>query len=191
MSIKILGGTARGLTLAVPVSDNTRPTSVMLKRRVFDANQDLTDYVFIDLCAGVGTIGLEALSRGIKELILVEKDSKAFGVLKKNIELVQKKVSTVQVKAVKKDAADWIMENKTWLSHLADSIIYLDPPYENKEVYQAVIDALKEIGYPGQVWTEACRQKTMHEDEFVSRFYQGKVYRQGTSFIVIGTLNEN
>ena len=69
MSVKILGGFARGLNLLVPKGDLIRPTSIMLKRRVFDFFQRMDDKIFIDLCAGSGAVGLEAWSRGAQKFI--------------------------------------------------------------------------------------------------------------------------
>lgn len=191
MSIKILSGKARGVSLATPPSIDTRPTSVLLKRRVFDANQDISENTFVDLCAGVGTVGLEALSRGVKELVLVEKAPKVVNILKKNLALVQQKAASSKASIVKMDAIQWLAQHRTQVESMDKGIIYLDPPYEELDIYQKIITVLREFSYPGQVWSEACRQKTMHEDDFMQKFYAGKVYRQGTSYIVIGTLKEN
>ena len=57
MSIKILGGFARGQVLAVPKTDSIRPTSVMLRRRIYDFFQDLDGFYFLDICAGSGAMG--------------------------------------------------------------------------------------------------------------------------------------
>jgi 16S rRNA (guanine966-N2)-methyltransferase len=59
MALKILQGEAKGLSLVAP-SSGTRPTSVLLRRKVFDAHQDMSDSIFIDCCAGTGAMGLEA-----------------------------------------------------------------------------------------------------------------------------------
>ena len=190
MTIKILSGTARGTNLAVPISDKTRPTSVMLKRKIFDANQNIEELIFIDLCAGVGTVGLEALSRGVEKLFLVEKNFQCLKILNGNVRLVREKSKETEVVVDKKDAVSWIEYRAAWLSRLDRGIIFFDPPYENLELYRDVINLLKKIKFPGQIWTEACRQKTMHEDKFMEEFYKGKVYRQGTSYVVVGTLDK-
>jgi hypothetical protein len=48
MSVKILGGKARGYPLATPKSDATRPTSIMIRRKIFDWRQHMDDYYFVD-----------------------------------------------------------------------------------------------------------------------------------------------
>ena len=68
-------------------------------------------------------------------------------------------------------------------------IIFIDPPYENIELYQQSIDYLRSNNFQGTVWTEACRQKTMHENDFQKNFYTAKIYRQGTSYIAVGGVN--
>jgi 16S rRNA (guanine966-N2)-methyltransferase len=81
MSIKILGGVAKGFTLVTPSESITRPTSVLLKRRLFDFYQNLNGHYFIDLCAGSGSIGIEAASRGAYPVLLVESNPKAYKVI--------------------------------------------------------------------------------------------------------------
>ena len=73
MSLKILGGKAKGFTISVPPADTIRPMQVMLKRRVFDSYQNLEGVTFVDLCAGSGAVGLEAWSRGADEIYYSEK----------------------------------------------------------------------------------------------------------------------
>ena len=74
MPLRILGGKAKGQLLKSPPENSiTRPTSVMLKRKFFDAFQDLGEAHFYDLCAGSGSVGIEAWSRGVKQVELVEK----------------------------------------------------------------------------------------------------------------------
>jgi 16S rRNA (guanine966-N2)-methyltransferase len=69
MSIKILGGIAKGTILFLPDEKLTRPTLVLLKRKIFDAIQNFDGKIFIDACAGSGAIGLEAWSRELKKCI--------------------------------------------------------------------------------------------------------------------------
>ena len=90
MSLKILGGLARGFPLATPKSDTTRPTAVLIKRKLFDWRQHMDDYVFIDLCAGSGAMGFEAFSRGAQKVLLNELMRGAFLTLKDNKAKIEK-----------------------------------------------------------------------------------------------------
>ena len=86
MSITIIAGFAKGLKLQVP-SRGVRPTSVMLKRKIFDSNAGRLESFdrFVDLCSGSGAIGLEAISRGAQKLLSVEKNRSPFEILRKNV----------------------------------------------------------------------------------------------------------
>ena len=86
MSIKILGGFARGQILSVPKGDIIRPTSVLLKRRIFDFYQDMDEVVFVDLCAGSGAMGFEAWSRGAALVFLNETNRHVSKILQENRE---------------------------------------------------------------------------------------------------------
>lgn len=86
--MRIIAGEARGRRLRAPVGrGTTRPILDALKERIFNIlSADIPDARVWDLFAGSGSIGLEALSRGAKQCVFVERDAKTFAVLKQNIE---------------------------------------------------------------------------------------------------------
>jgi 16S rRNA (guanine966-N2)-methyltransferase len=189
MSLKILGGEFKGLTLNSPFDIHTRPTSVMLRRKIFDARQDLDGYHFIDAFAGTGSIGFEALSRGASSLTLIENNLKAFNILTKNRDLIaSRKIGMLDVRLLKKDFLVWLKDfARTQAGLTVNTIIYIDPPYDKKELYiSALTSLLAEGWYQGEVWLEACRQKTGPISFFTEQFGQYfKVYEQGTSYILV------
>lgn len=195
MSIKIIGGEAKGLTLISPNSLVTRPTSVLLKRRLFDAFQTLDGMTFIDLCAGIGGVGLEASSRGAKKCFLIEKDPKIFNILKQNVKLLDSKLKHTKRVSIKTDVFSWLKNFE--VEYLQQSkeeqektIIFFDPPYENIELYQKLQLILS--WFKGILLVEACRQKTMNEQKLQELlFLAKKCYRQGTSYIIVGDFREN
>ena len=77
--MQIIGGLAKGHGLCVP--RGIRPTSTLLKRKLFDSHQTWEAVNFIDLCAGSGSVGLEAWSRGAKSVCLVEQGAQPIGPL--------------------------------------------------------------------------------------------------------------
>ena len=116
----------------------TRPTGVMLKRRLFDARQIFEGVHFIDLCAGSGSVGFEALSRGASKLTLVESDFNALGCIKGVVNQIENnksfELSKNQISVNKKSAERWLSfyldnENKTDLD--LERIIFFDPPYDD------------------------------------------------------------
>lgn len=83
---RIIAGQARGRRLAVP-SEGTRPTSDRMREALFSAllaRMDLTGARVLDLYAGSGALGLEAMSRGASEVVLVESDARAAAVARAN-----------------------------------------------------------------------------------------------------------
>jgi len=129
MSLKIAGGIHKGLRLETPSGNITRPTSEILRAAVFNICQHkIQEANFLDLYAGSGAIGIEALSRGASHCTFVEKDRNALQALKKNIEKTASENSTtvfpcdVQV-ALKK-------------FHCMFDIVYIDPPYGEKHIEQ-------------------------------------------------------
>jgi 16S rRNA (guanine966-N2)-methyltransferase len=87
---RIIAGKAGGRRLAVPGS-GTRPTSDRVREALFSAldhDPGLEGAAVLDLCAGTGALGLEALSRGAAHAVFVESDRKAAGVLRRNLATV-------------------------------------------------------------------------------------------------------
>lgn len=88
---RIIAGAARGRRLRVPAGKGTRPTSDRAREGLFSSLQSLTPVVgcrFLDLYAGSGALGLEALSRGAAHVTLVEQDERALAALRANAALV-------------------------------------------------------------------------------------------------------
>ncbi|MCH2285535.1 MAG: RsmD family RNA methyltransferase, partial [SAR324 cluster bacterium] len=89
--IRIIGGEYRGRKLKVPPGMDIRPSSDQLREGLFNMLSALADFgsmIFLDLYAGTGAIGLEALSRGAKKVVFIEASRKNMSVLKQNIESI-------------------------------------------------------------------------------------------------------
>ena len=98
MSIRILGGSLKGMSLKVGSASMMRPTSVMLRRKAFDSLQCLEGYDFWDLCAGSGSMGIEALSRGANKSYFLEKQPKNFIILKDNLKRCFQRLPELETK---------------------------------------------------------------------------------------------
>ncbi len=102
--------------------DNTRPTLTRVKETVFNIiSFDLLDVTFLDLFAGSGALGIEALSRGAKKGIFLDISKDAIDVITKNI---KKAGYEEKSKIIKKSSLDFLKETKEKFD-----IIYIDPPY--------------------------------------------------------------
>tara|TARA_R110002072_G_scaffold64203_1_gene159056 strand:+ start:31340 stop:31921 length:582 start_codon:yes stop_codon:yes gene_type:complete len=193
MSLKILGGLANSRSLFVPKGDLIRPTSIRLKRRLFDSRQDWSGKTFIDLCAGSGAIGIEAWSRGAEGLVLNEANKKVGITLKKNIELLKSEYSD---EFIDRPIRSFNMKAEEWLKTYEhddrlDVVVFLDPPYHLKKVYEKCIGTLRSNSFVGELLIESDRQKGPKQEELEQLVGHApiKVYEQGTSFIQVFKLN--
>jgi len=139
---RIIGGVAGGRRIAVPPR-GTRPTTDRVRESLFNiitARRDLTGLAVLDLYAGSGGLGLEALSRGAASALFVESDSRTASVITRNIEALGLPGATLRRGFV-----------ATVLAAGAGSpvdVVLADPPYdvEVAEV-EAALTALTEYGW--------------------------------------------
>ena len=120
---RIVAGTHRGRTVAVPPGAVTRPTSDRAREGLFSSLQSLVDLEgasVLDLYAGSGALGLEALSRGATRAVLVESDPVALAVLRDNVAALGLP-ATVEATEVERFLAGEPQEH---------DVVLLDPPYE-------------------------------------------------------------
>lgn len=103
-----------------------RPTPALVRKAIFDILQDITDKTFVDLYAGKGFVGIEALKKGAKEVVFVERDPVLYFFIKTTL---QKKNLSEAAKVYKLDAVHFL-EN----SPKKYDIIFADPPYESGEL---------------------------------------------------------
>ena len=82
--MRIISGTSRGRKLVAPRNQSLRPTSDRVKESIFNILQDeIEGRVVLDLFAGTGNLGIEALSRGAKKAVFVEKEDRPYDSFKK------------------------------------------------------------------------------------------------------------
>ncbi len=90
MPIRVISGSAKGRRLKMVPGDSTRPVMDRVKEALFNIiGQDIVDSVFLDLFAGTGSVGIEALSRGAKKAVFIEIDRKACQVIQENLEMTR------------------------------------------------------------------------------------------------------
>lgn len=127
--MRIISGKARGTKLYTLEGETTRPTLDRVKESLFNIIQEkIVGSSFLDVFSGSGAIGLEAASRGAKEVILCEKDKNAIKVIKKNIEKTHLEVTLYETS----------FENMLEKINEKFDIIYIDPPYKTNLVYETV-----------------------------------------------------
>jgi 16S rRNA (guanine966-N2)-methyltransferase len=192
MSIKILGGVARGFPILTPRTLTTRPTSVLVRRKIFDWRQNLDEFIFIDVFAGSGAMGFEALSRGAEKIFLNDAIKSAFWILKDNKSRLEKAFhfspSTISLSNM--DAKLWVSrELNSELTRLPNVIVYIDPPYEQHQLYFEMIKFLKEKKFSGEVWLESDKLKGPKLTDLIAEFSSIiKTVEQGDHFVLLGKL---
>jgi 16S rRNA (guanine966-N2)-methyltransferase len=125
--MRVIAGTHRGRTLKAPPGESTRPTSDRVREALFSILGDrVRDARVLDLFAGSGALGLEALSRGASAATFVDDDPKAIAAVKANLETL-KAVAEVR----RGDALRFLTgASKTGAQY---DLVFLDPPYRLAE----------------------------------------------------------
>lgn len=135
--MRVIAGKYRSRNLQSLPGDETRPTYDRLKETLFNvlaAAAKIEGSTFVDLFAGTGSVGIEALSRGAAHVYFVESHKKAAQVIRANIESLGIEDGA---EVLEQSAADG-------LRHIAESgcrpdIIFLDPPYRMQGAYAQVL----------------------------------------------------
>ena len=126
---RVVTGRFRGAILQAPEGDKTRPTTDKVKEALFSIIQaSVPDSEFLDLFAGSGQIGIEALSRGAKRVTLVERSGQASSIIAKNIAKIRMEDSD-EIRFHKKSVAQ-ALELLGQAGEKFD-IIFMDPPYKD------------------------------------------------------------
>lgn len=134
--MRIIAGTARSLPLKTIEGKDTRPTTDKTKETLFNVMQfDVPGSYFLDLFAGSGQIGLEALSRGAQYAVFVENSRKAAACIEDNIKFTK---FDKQSKLLTTDAVTAV---RTLEGKYKFDIVFMDPPY-NKDLEKEVLTAL-------------------------------------------------
>jgi 16S rRNA (guanine(966)-N(2))-methyltransferase RsmD len=133
--MRIITGRARGTHLYTLEGETTRPTSERAKEAVFSMLQfELRDRVVLDLFAGSGQMGLEAISRGASRAVLVDASPKAVDIIKKN---VQKTHFEKECTVLCTDYADALRSHRVGMPERF-GLVVLDPPYAKRLVCPAL-----------------------------------------------------
>jgi 16S rRNA (guanine966-N2)-methyltransferase len=129
--MRIISGQRRGHKIDGPRAANgTRPTSDMVRESMFNILRELVvDRLVIDFFAGTGALGLEALSRGARQAIFVERD-------RENVSLIHRNIATLryQDRTVVRHADAYRWARSLELADRSPVVVFLDPPYREYEI---------------------------------------------------------
>ncbi len=167
--MRVIAGEFRSRKLVSLAGDTTRPTPDRLRETLFSILLPvIEDSVFVDAFAGTGAVGIEALSRGARQAIFIEKNKDAVEVIKENL-------SSLKIK----DRGKLIKGSAVLhLANVTDAIEFIDPPYESARDYEAgvrgqwqpirlklaIVQHLGALPNTGELWS----------DETLSRLKAGR-----------------
>ncbi len=166
--MRIIAGTYKGRNLKSPPSMQVRPTSDRLRETLFNVIAPrIEDARFLDLCAGSGAVGIEALSRGAHHVTFVDRSRKSCQLIESNVELCR--IPKEQYEIYQMTAEDFLRQPSTesW------DIAFFDPPY--KEDYLRTLELLKS----GLVIVEHHHKNTL--PEMIGALHRTRILKQGDS----------
>jgi 16S rRNA (guanine966-N2)-methyltransferase len=120
--VRVVAGEFRGRRLHAPAGSSTRPTADRVREALFSILGPLDGLRVLDLFAGSGALGIEALSRGAREAVFVDSDSRAIVAIRRNLEAV---------------GSDAPVHRRDALAYLRNAsggpfdLVFLDPPYSS------------------------------------------------------------
>ena len=134
--MRIISGSFRGKKIYQPMNDKTRPLKDLVKESIFNIINhskkfkiDLENANILDMFSGVGSFGIECLSRGVREVVFVENYQGVIPILKKNL-LNLKSVDNYKI--IEKDIYN---NDKIITLNIQFDIIFLDPPFKDKNLH--------------------------------------------------------
>lgn len=119
--MRVVAGTYKGRRLAAPRGTRTRPTADRVREALFSMLGDVGGARVLDLYAGSGALGIEALSRGAESAVFVERDARAIAAVERNLAAVG-----VEATVLRQDVLRFLARaDGTW------DLVFCDPPYDS------------------------------------------------------------
>jgi len=162
--MRITGGCARGRKIFAPKSDRIRITSDRVRESLFDILPSMEGKRFLDIYAGTGSVGIEALSRGGIGAVFIEREPLHAGVLERNLGLCGfEGVCEVLVTSAQRGV------RLLWERKEKFDIVFADPPYEKGLVTELIeLPGVNDLLVEGGTFVieHSCREEIAHGDIF-------------------------
>src|SRR5579863_5586944 len=132
--MRVIGGAFRSRRLQSMPGLDVRPTPDKIREALFNIlSGEIEDSVFVDAYAGTGAVGIEALSRGARHAIFIEKDRAAVNLIKSNLAALG---AEARARVIHGPAA-------LCIGGLDADVVFIDPPYPKDREYKAALEALE------------------------------------------------
>jgi 16S rRNA (guanine966-N2)-methyltransferase len=160
--MRVIAGKFRSRTLRSLKGQALRPTSDRLRETLFNIlGSTVVDSLFLDLYAGTGAVGIEALSRGARTAIFVEQHAPATALIRRNLESlgISGKAEILGVDVLRG-------LERLEARHVHAQFVFLDPPYAATEEYEPVIEFLGRspiVAPGGRIIAEHLRKRALPE----------------------------
>ncbi|MBR5343360.1 MAG: 16S rRNA (guanine(966)-N(2))-methyltransferase RsmD [Oscillospiraceae bacterium] len=175
--MRVITGSARGRRLKTPETYDIRPTTDNVKEAVFNIIQfDVEGRRVLDLFAGTGQLGIEALSRGAREAVFIDRDREAVKIVRENL-----KICSLQAAVRQEDALSALRRDEKF------DLIFVDPPYD-AGLYGEVLETIKSVDKltdGGIIICEARRDEPL--PDLAAPYGRRKEYRYGKVKIAVYT----
>ncbi len=136
LAVRVIAGKFKSRQLRSLRGTSLRPTSDRLRETLFDILGDaVQDSIFVDLFAGTGAVGIEAISRGAHRAIFVEQHAPAVRLIRENLKSLE---IAIEAEIVQMDAIRGL--GKLASQHGRIDFIFLDPPYAQADEYERVLE---------------------------------------------------
>jgi 16S rRNA (guanine966-N2)-methyltransferase len=133
-TMRVIAGEFRSRKLQSLAGTDVRPTSDKMRETLFNIlGASVEGVVFLDAYAGTGAVGIEALSRGAKHAVFIEKNRDTANLIKSNLAALG---IGARARVIQGSAA-------LYLEKIDADIVFIDPPYPKEREYQAALDALE------------------------------------------------
>jgi 16S rRNA (guanine966-N2)-methyltransferase len=137
--MRVIAGQFRSRVLTAPPGLSTRPTSDRLRETLFNVLAPrMEGAAFLDLYAGSGAVGIEAISRGAARVTFVEREDAALKVLRGNLE----RLGVTSKSRIHAGSVSVYLRRGTTARPTLFDIVFLDPPYDAEQEYAATLDLL-------------------------------------------------
>jgi len=173
--MRVTGGESKGRRLKAP--RNIRPTQGIVKEAIFNI---VAPYIegatVIDLFAGSGAIGIEALSRGAAHVTFVDREERGLDILRQNLDALGLKQ---RARVIRADVARWIEASPDEMQ--AADLIILDPPYGDA-VFDRTLQAIDRSASKATVVAEYSRRQQLPA---MARLQMGRERRYGDTMVAV------